>query len=64
MTWALCTVMPVAGAPPNRTAVAPVKPVPWMVTAVPPPVGPLPGLMLVITGQCHFVWSPLICQPP
>ena len=35
---------------PNLTAVAPVKLVPVMVTAVPPAVGPLVGLMPVTVG--------------
>jgi hypothetical protein len=51
MTVSPSTAMPVADAPPKSTAVAPVKPDPWIVTAVPPPVGPLLGLMLVIAGS-------------
>src|SRR5580693_1797157 len=51
MSLAVFTWTPVAAAPPNRTEVAPVKPVPWIATAVPPPSGPLAGLMLVITGS-------------
>ena len=35
---------------PNLTAVAPVNPVPVMVTAVPPAVDPLAGEMLVMVG--------------
>src|SRR6202020_1587492 len=37
----------VAGVPPKSTAVTPVKYVPVIVTAVPPAVGPLDGLMPV-----------------
>ena len=44
------TVTPVAGMPPNVTAVAPVKLVPVMVTDVPPAVGPEFGLTLVTVG--------------
>jgi hypothetical protein len=40
----LTMVTPVARALPNQTATAPVKPVPVIVTAVPPPTGPVPGL--------------------
>ena len=40
---ALFTVKPVAAAPPNVTAVALEKPVPEIVTTVPPPDGPLVG---------------------
>jgi hypothetical protein len=35
---------------PKSTAVAPVKPVPVIVTLVPPAVGPLLGLTLVTVG--------------
>ncbi len=35
---------------PKVTAVAPVKPVPVMVTVVPPDVGPVVGEILVIVG--------------
>ena len=35
---------------PNLTAVAPVKPVPVMVTVVPPAVGPVVGLTEVTVG--------------
>ena len=47
---ALTTVMPVADAAPNTTAVAPVKLVPVMVTEVPPSVGPLVGATDVTVG--------------
>ena len=46
----LTTVKFVAGVVPKSTAVAPVKPVPVMVTNVPPDAGPDDGLMLVTTG--------------
>jgi hypothetical protein len=41
------TVMFVAAADPNLTEVAPVKPLPEMVTDVPPAAGPVFGLKLV-----------------
>ena len=47
---ALFTVNDAAGVAPNCTAVAPVKPVPVIVTDVPPAVGPLVGLTLVTVG--------------
>jgi hypothetical protein len=47
---ALLTVNDVALVAPNRTAVAPVRFVPVMVTLVPPAAGPLFGLTLVIVG--------------
>ena len=47
---ALTTVTPVAAAPPNVTAGAPVKLVPVMVTDVPPAVGPEFGLTLLTVG--------------
>ncbi len=61
MSLAVFTWTPVAAAPPNRTAVVPVKPVPPMVTAVPPLSGPLLGLMLVITGSA--ISPGLLCLP-
>ena len=39
------TVNPVAAVLPNRTAVISINPVPVIVTAVPPAVGPLAGVM-------------------
>ena len=39
-----------AGTPPNDTLDAPPKPVPEMVTAVPPPTGPLLGTTEAIWG--------------
>ena len=47
---ALTTVMPVADAPPNTTAVAPVKLAPVMVTPVPPATGPVVGEIEVTVG--------------
>ena len=47
---ALLTVNAVAAVAPKLTAVAPVKPVPVIVTEVPPAVGPLVGLTLVTVG--------------
>ena len=44
------TVNVVAAVPPKRTPVAPVKPVPVMVTVVPPVTGPLAGKTPVTTG--------------
>ena len=44
------TVKPVAGVAPKLTAVAPVKPVPVMVTEVPPAVGPVVGEIEVTVG--------------
>ena len=39
-----------AATDPNITLVAPVNPVPVMVTVFPPAVGPWAGLMVVMTG--------------
>ena len=47
---ALLTVKPVAAVAPNFTAVAPVKPVPVIVTLVPPAADPLVGLTAVTVG--------------
>ena len=46
------TVKLSAAAVPKLTAVAAVKPVPVMVSAVPPPSGPARGLMVVTDGNC------------
>ena len=46
----LLTVYEAAAVPPNMTAVAPVNPVPVMVTTVPPVTGPLAGVRLVTAG--------------
>jgi hypothetical protein len=54
----LLTVNEVAATPPKSTAVAPVKPVPLMVTLVPPPTGPELGLTPLTTGGATKVyWS-------
>jgi hypothetical protein len=47
---ALLTVNVVAAVPPKVTEVAPVKPVPVIVTTVPPAVGPMFGVKLVNVG--------------
>ena len=52
---ALTTVTPVAGVVPKSTAVAPVKPVPVIVTRVPPAAGPLFGLIPVTVGAATAV---------
>ena len=44
------TTTAVATVGPKSTAVAPVKPVPVIVTGVPPAVGPLVGLKAVTAG--------------
>jgi hypothetical protein len=44
------TVKLLAAAPPKATAVAPVKPVPLIVTVVPPAAGPPVGLSPVTVG--------------
>jgi hypothetical protein len=46
----LTTVIPVAAFAPKFTAVAPVKPVPAMVTLSPPAAAPLVGLIPVTAG--------------
>ena len=48
---ALMTVRPVAAVPPMSTEVAPVNPVPIIVTVVPPATGPYVGVMLVKVGR-------------
>ena len=50
MVVSLTTVTSVAAVVPKSTAVAPVKPVPVIVTEVPPAVGPLFGLTPVTVG--------------
>src|SRR6478735_564937 len=58
MVVALLTVNVVAAVAPKSTAVAPVKPVPVIVTLVPPAVGPEFGLTLVTVGAATNVnWS-------
>jgi hypothetical protein len=44
------TVKPAAPVVPKQTALAPVKPVPVMVTTVPPAVLPEVGLIVLTTG--------------
>ena len=46
----LTTVRSVAGVVPKSTTVAPVKPVPAIVTEVPPAAGPLAGFRPVTVG--------------
>ena len=50
MELALATLRLVAAAPPMVTAVAPVNPVPVIVTDIAPAKGPLPGLTDVTVG--------------
>jgi hypothetical protein len=50
MEVALLTTTPVAALAPKWTAVAPVNPVPVMVTLVPPAAGPDDGLTEVTVG--------------
>jgi hypothetical protein len=57
----LTTTTLVAGWPPKRTEVAPVKPVPAMVTAVPPAGGPRFGVTLLTTGAAIIVL--VACEP-
>ncbi|GGO99706.1 hypothetical protein GCM10012280_66780 [Wenjunlia tyrosinilytica] len=48
--WVALTGVNDTDVPPNLTALAPVKPMPVIVTGVPPAAGPLVGLTPVITG--------------
>jgi hypothetical protein len=48
------TVIPVAAAAPKVTAVAPVNPVPVIVTVVPPVVGPAVGEIDVTVGAATY----------
>jgi len=58
---ALFTVYVVAGVDPKATELTPTNPVPVIVTAVPPLVGPADGLMLAIVGEPTYVnWSPAV----
>src|SRR4030081_2648941 len=55
---ALLTVNVIAAVAPKLTAVAPVKPVPVIVTDVPPAAGPFVGLTFVTVGAATNVnWS-------
>src|ERR1700716_3206579 len=56
------TVKLLASADPNLTAVAPKRPVPLMVTKVPPASPPLLGLTLMSAGAGEPVANP--CEPP
>jgi hypothetical protein len=55
MLVALTTVNEVAAVLPKLTAVAPVNPLPVMVTAVPPASGPATGEIPVTTGATVYV---------
>jgi hypothetical protein len=55
----LITTTLVAGWPPNLTDVAPVNPVPVMVTLVPPDGGPAVGATLLTTGAASSSGSPI-----
>ena len=50
MVLSLVTCRPVPEVVPNLTVVAPVNPVPVIVTVVPPATGPVAGEMLVMVG--------------
>ena len=52
--WDDVLVIFVAGTPPKRTAVAPAKLAPIMVTVLPPAVDPIDGLRPVITGGTYM----------
>ena len=52
---ALTTMKFVAGVVPKSTPVAPVKPVPVIVTDVPPAAGPKSGLTPEIVGAATYV---------
>ena len=47
---ALTTTTPVAGVPPRLTVAPATKPVPVIVTGVPPAVGPLVGAIVLTVG--------------
>ena len=53
------TVNPVAAVVPNVTAVISINPVPVIVTAVPPAVGPLTGVIRIIAGISVYVNLPV-----
>ena len=59
----LTTVTSVAAVVPKSTAVAPVNPVPVIVTAVPPAAGPLFGLMPVTVGAAAAAWVSTTSSP-
>jgi hypothetical protein len=52
----LTTTMSVAGVVPKSTTVAPLNPVPVIVTEVPPAAGPLDGLIPLIVGAATAVY--------
>jgi hypothetical protein len=61
------TVNDVGAVDPNRTAVAPPKPVPVIVTGVPPASGPAPGLTPVTVGTGSYEnlsKAPVVEVPP
>ena len=60
----LLTVNEVADVAPNLTAVAPLKPVPVIVTLVPPAAGPEDGLTLVTEGMNLNVVEGLVALVP
>ena len=51
LTWVAETAVMLPTAEPNMTALAPMNPVPVMVTAVPPPSGPATGLTVLTEGR-------------
>ena len=53
----LLMVKPAAAVPPNATAVAPVNPVPVIVTVVPPATMPVIGERLVMVGGATAVMA-------
>ena len=59
----LTTVKSVAAVVPKSTAVAPVNPVPVIVTKVPPAAGPLVGLMPVTVGAAAAAWVSTTSSP-
>jgi len=58
------TVMSVAATVPKSTLVAPVKPVPLIVTVVPPLIGPLLGEIDVTVGRATVGAVTICCQVP
>lgn len=50
------TVIPAAGVPPKETPVAPLNPVPLIVTSVLPATGPVAGEMEETTGAATYVY--------
>src|ERR1700678_1272801 len=60
----LATVTPVAGTEPKSTIAPLMKPVPLMVTLVPPAAGPVPGLTAVTVGTLVYVKSVEVTEVP